>query len=245
MLNKNKEVNEMGLSIPKLKKTIPQNYLLKSIKEKEKRDKEKKQIKELYLIKEKILFLFKNLDWRRIKIKNSEYDVFLFRYPENIEKEMINFKTKYEKIAITSLMDLEYFYRDIKYMMSDNVDINLESNHRTHFSGIPESFKGMNLGFKLYRKLVDSVGYIMSDISASDGVKIIYYQLTQEKDLNCVVTKKDVLIIKKDWPKMVPIEKFLEFSSIIRFKFGVNIIFDSDLQKKLGMRRINALLTNR
>jgi hypothetical protein len=259
-LNEHSSINEeLGLKPERLKEKMPKSYLAKIAKEKQKKEKWTKQTEELNSLKNKILSEFRNINWRDIGLnrtasfrRNSDSE-FTFKFPKKLNQLFHEFRLKLANLPFPygDNERLRQFFGDCERIFSDYASITTEHDYnRTHFSsGLPDFFKGMNLGFKLYRRVIEQTGFIVSNDTAKPGVVNIYYQLMREKDLNCVVTKYEVLIIKKSLgkdEKTYALSTFLQFiSSERRFILGKNIIFDSALQKELGLSNIKYMISRK
>lgn len=247
ILQEYKEVKEMGVSLSKLEKSIPSNYLLKNIKGYDKSKSYYELQDELINLRLEILEMLKNMQWSELKVKKRGGSKNYFVFPKNIVDKIKEFNKIFRKIErkIYLKPDLVAFQDDGYHIINENINIETEFNNRTHFPiGIPESFKGMSLGYKLYRKLVDSIDYIQSDIFSSPGVRSIYLKLIQDKDLNCVVTDKDVLVLKKSMTKFNKEYFVYDFITKItedndkKYILNKNLILDTQLLKELGEKNV-------
>lgn len=237
------EMKEMGIDVKRLEKNIPKNYMLQTVKDREEFALEYKMLDKLKLLRQEILNLIKNLNWQELNFREETYNEYYLVFPKKIQNLMLQYKNMYEKINFErTSKELDNFNDDISDV--DNVYIGIDSLHRTHFpDGLPNSFKGLNLGFKLYRKLLDVVEYIHSTHDAQAPIHNIYYQLIREKDVNCVVTKNSVLVMKKDLEKKYKIKlvnQFLTFGDYLYY--NKNVVFDGALQKQIGVDNLKEMV---
>lgn len=250
------EVSEMGLKIDKLKELQPKNYLIKSLKEKEKNQRVKSNIELLNQKYNEIRSSISSLSWRDLILKPDNQDTFYVGFPKHILKQFTEFKKLYDKIEKDGgEVDGKYklLSNHYDYIMSNGL-INMyieKKRNRTHFpGGLPSYLLGLNLGYKFYRKLVDYLGYIQSSETATKEVQNIYRNLMEQSDLNCVLTKDNILIMKKDLSKEEKIkyssefifEKYYEERKKTPFVLGKNIIFDKQLERDLNPNKITTLL---
>jgi hypothetical protein len=60
--------------------------------------------------------------------------------------------------------------------------------HRFHIgTGLPESLKGIGLGYKIYKALVKRIGYLTSNMQTSQGARGIYRKLLQDQDFYHII----------------------------------------------------------
>ena len=114
--------------------------------------------------------------------------------------------------------------------------------NRYHAHSLPEEFKGIGLGYKLYKALLKENGYIVSDEQSSVGARKMYYYLLKDDNVLHVIDKDDkdpkqgnfgkdtqkVLLIWKDHPK---IEKLMRIIRKNELKTGRKYKYDKDLLK--------------
>ena len=63
--------------------------------------------------------------------------------------------------------------------------------------GIPGILKGSSIGYKLYKLLVKSYGYISSDKNSSDEAKNLWWNLIIDDELYCIASRCFCAIISK------------------------------------------------
>jgi hypothetical protein len=69
------------------------------------------------------------------------------------------------------------------------IECNYEDLNRVHFpEGIPPSARGSNLGYRIYRKLLEIEGWLTTQADASVGAKIVWDKLGKDLDVYGVVT---------------------------------------------------------
>lgn len=76
-----------------------------------------------------------------------------------------------------------------------SVDINHNKNNEIHWrQGLPEIYRGLNFGFKIYKAIINQFGFITSSTRSSDEIKQYVYKKL-ENDPNIKIEYKDKLII--------------------------------------------------
>jgi hypothetical protein len=265
ILQEEAEMKEMGMRINKLKQLQPSNYLLQSLKQKQsrsvisKREKAKSDAEQINSLMPELTQSLKNLSWDEINMELYPNGHYYLKLPKHI-LELYKLITKlYKRIPseyqrlIDNVERVKRIYLDWDLTLSnEDVNMYLEKNrNRTHFpEGLPQSLLGYNLGYKMYRKLIDDLWFIQSQENASKEVQGIYRQLLQQTDLNCVVTKNTILIMRRDLTKEDKIKilseyifQCYEFSDRDFLKIQKDIILDGPLLRELGERRVQALNT--
>lgn len=280
ILKEESEVKEMGIKLDKLVSKQPQNYLVQSLKRKEKelkqREKEnrierqydelKSQLENLY---KEIRETIKGIHWSELYLylySNGHYYVKLPKKIVTISKVYVKLFSKLDDMYRKHNDNLSYFDVDRKYskMNRDLLDSVIESHdinlyldsdikNRTHFpEGLPQSFLGLNLGYKIYRNMIGKLGFIQSGSDASESAQKIYRQLIQDPDLNCVITKYGVIVFDKSLSKEEKLKNLGEFifdkhTGEIRktpFVLDKDIFFDSSLSSQIGRSKIDPMLRN-
>lgn len=254
------EMTEMGMKIEKLKGFQPQNYLVKSLKDKEKGNKVKEkdwvlQLNDLY---KDIVQSLTNLQWHELKLTLIDGHFYLI-LPSYIKTKIKKLSYLYDKVGygpyrhlVQPLDKIDKMRSDyVKFIENDEINTYIEDyKNRTHFpSGLPNSLLGFNLGYKLYRKLLDKLRFIQSSTTASDSVQNVYRQLIEQSDLNCVITKTSVLILRRDLPKEEKIKIVSEFiygvyhdGSYPRpFVVNRDLVLDGPLLRELNENKIERL----
>jgi hypothetical protein len=131
--------------------------------------------------------------------------------------------------------------------VKEGVYLYLDPGNRTHFPiGLPKSFQGYNLGYKIYRRLLNTLTYMQSSFNATYEVQNIYRALLKENDVNCVIIENSVLLLKKEMSINKKINVIYDFiyNSYLSLRkkepYMVNkdVILDSDLLKSIGQRNI-------
>ena len=268
----------MGMRLDRLKSLQPTNYLVKSLKDKEEALKTREMglksteivnevIGEYEAIYESIKELLTYLDYNDIsfkKIMQPKMPVFYVKLPKYINDQFRKLKKVKAKLdsLITELgVDIDSdslkpssILRDWEELfVKEGVYLYLDPGNRTHFPiGLPKSFQGFNLGYKIYRRLLNTLNYMQSSANATREVQNIYRALLKESDVNCVIIENSVLLLKKEMPinrKMNVIYDFIYNSYLsLRKKepYTINkdVILDSDLSKSIGQRNIKDIFQN-
>jgi hypothetical protein len=259
ILKEETEVKEMGVSLGKLRASQPKNYLVKSLKEKEKGEALKTELKgmvkkcnELYSQIDESL---KNISWEEI-VLHEQGKFFYIVLPSEIRKKMLELTELYEELSKNNFLNGLLPLNKIKQMAEDYrefiepiwiyayID---EPRNRTHFpKGLPKSLLGYNLGVKIYRKLLNKLGFIQSADNASYDVQEVFRKLLQMKDINAVVYKDSILLIEDGLPKSKVIdivtdsiyEKYLLMTNPRKLVLNRSIIVSSKLLKLIGETRL-------
>lgn len=246
------EMNEMGLDLSRLSRTQPRNYLVKRLKNVEKESEKKQRIYQYQKIFLSAIEDIKNLDWDDLIIKEESKDNFWFYFPKEIDKKLRsswslkNSRLNYRDDMLDKRFNLFLILSENR-KFPYNIELYMESDrNRTHFpGGLPEWLLGLGLGVKVYRKLLNKVGYIQSTDSASDDVKKLYSILIQMEDVNCAVTKDSTLVIEKSLPKdrkaAILGEYILELYKLKyprKIQLNKEIILDSYLLRELGVNKV-------
>jgi hypothetical protein len=259
VLREDAEMTEMGISLGKIKASQPKNYLVKALASKEKEAQSKNELKkisqkanELYSDIDKDL---KNLDWKEISfIEQKEF--FYFELPVSIKRKMEKLCSIYEELksyrytsALTSKVKIDTMCNDYTDVISvDHIYLYIDQpRNRTHFpQGLPPSLLGYNLGFKLYRKLLNILGFMISEENATAEVQGIYRKLIQLPDINCIIYKDSVLIMEDDLPKDKVIEivaesiyeRYFDMKSQKKLVLNRSILVNSKLLRVIGETRL-------
>ena len=174
-------MTEMGMKIEKLKGFQPQNYLVKSLKDKAKshKVKEKDWALQLNSLYKDIVQSLSNLQWHELKLTliNGHYYLIL---PSYIKTKIKKLTYLYDKVGYGPYKHLIEPLDKIYKMQSDytlyieNDEINMyteDFKNRTHFPmGLPASLLGFNLGYKMYRKLLDKLIHESKEIFTTEDI---------------------------------------------------------------------------
>lgn len=91
----------------------------------------------------------------------------------------------------------EYINNPEQWEFVINVD-DRDNLNRLHTDGIPPEFRGLGLGFKMYKSLINYIGYASSADNATTDAQKIWLKLLNDEDFNSILIKDRVLIMKKD-----------------------------------------------
>lgn len=215
----------------------------------------------------------KNLDWRELKLYPYAGHYYVV-FPRKIMSMCTSFNKLYDKIqdlyhynghylkVFKFTNELESMHATINGYMSDysnlpkgvssiNLYLDKGTLNRTHFpEGLPYSFLGLNLGVKVYRKMLDYKGFIQSGSDASESAQNMWRQLIQSSDLSCAITKYGVIVFDKNLSKE---EKIKHLGEFVLDKYGderrrrpfdvdKDIFFDSALTSQIGRNNIQKML---
>jgi len=259
ILRENAEVKEMGINIEKIKASQPKNYLVKSLKKRQKISKEKeeakKEIQTINKLYPQIVEGLTNIKWEDIEL-HEHNNFFYIIFPKKLEKKMEKLRDSYGE-----LLEVQYFvglkeetkvtqlYEDFtKFVEPIYIYMYLDyPRNRTHFpKGLPKSFLGYNLGAKIYRKLLNTVKFIQSEENATSDVQEIYRKLMKMPDVNTIVYKDQTLLIEDGIPKNQVIEivsdsiyeRYLNRPNAKKLVLNRSIIVNSKLLRIVGETRL-------
>ena len=263
ILKEESEVKEMGLNLNKVRYSQPSNYLIKSLIKKEKGDELKNELKKMTQkcndLYSKINTDLKNIKWEDIEF--SEKGKFLYvMLPKRITNKMKDLTELYEELndnyytvglnPINKISQMASDYREFIetmwiYMYTD------QPRNRTHFpKGLPKSLLGYNIGVKIYRSLLNKLGFIQSENDATSDVQEVYRKLLQMPDVNAVIYKDSVLLIEDGLPKEKVIdivtdsiyERYLTGSNKRKLVLNRNIIVNTKLLRIIGETKLLNLM---
>jgi hypothetical protein len=253
------EVKEMGISMGKLRASQPKNYLVKSLKDKEEGQWLKAALKEMSndcnKLYSQIDESLKNISWEEIEL-HEQGKFFYIVLPSEIRTKMLELTELYEELAENNYTNGLVPLNKIKQMAEDYREFIQpiwiymyidQPRNRTHFpKGLPKSLLGYNLGVKIYRKLLNFLGFMQSEENASKDVQEVYRKLLQMREINAVVYKDSVLLLEDGLSKDEVIdivgesiyERYLTKASKKKLVLNRSIIVSSKLLKMIGETRL-------
>ena len=259
ILKEESEVKEMGLNLNKVRYSQPSNYLIKSLIKKEKGDELKKMTQKCNDLYSKINTDLKNIKWEDIEF--SEKGKFLYVIlPKRITNKMKDLTELYEELSdnfytvglnpINKISQMAADYKEFIvtiwiYMYTD------QPRNRTHFpKGLPKSLLGYNIGVKIYRSLLNKLGFIQSEKDATSDVQEVYRKLLQMPDVNAVIYNDSVLLIEDGLPKEKVIdivtdsiyERYITGSNKRKLVLNRNIIVNTKLLRIIGETKLLNLM---
>jgi hypothetical protein len=263
VLKEESEVKEMGLNLNKVRYSQPSNYLIKSLIKKEKGEELKNELKKMTQkcndLYSKINTDLKNIKWEDIEF--SEKGKFLYvMLPKRITNKMKDLTELYEElndnyytVGLNPINKISQMASDYKefivtiwiYMYTD------QPRNRTHFpKGLPKSLLGYNIGVKIYRSLLNKLGFIQSEKDATSDVQEVYIKLLQMPDVNAVIYNDSVLLIEDGLPKEKVIdivtdsiyERYLTGSNKRKLVLNRNIIVNTKLLRIIGETKLLNLM---
>jgi hypothetical protein len=259
ILREEAEVKEMGIDIGKIKASQPKNYLVKSLKKKEKasklKEESKKDVQKINKLYAQIVDGLTNLKWEDIELQEWQ-NFFYVVFPKKLEKKMEELRNLYG-----NLLESQYFvglkeetkvaqlYEDFtKFVEPIYIYLYLDyPRNRTHFpKGLPKSFLGYNIGVKIYRKLLNTVKFIQSEENATSDVQEVYRKLMKMPDVNTIVYKDQTVLIEDGIPKNQVIEivsdsiyeRYLNKPSMKKLVLNRSIIVNTKLLRIVGETRL-------
>lgn len=263
VLREEAEMAEMGIKVSRLKSLQPKQYLVKTTKKEQKAAEEKKRLK---TITEKVNELYsqitddlKNLNWEDISLfqKGMFYHVIL---PSKIKTKMRRLADFYGELVendYTNLVSpkekIEQFYDDyFDFLEDDFIYTYVDApRNRTHFpKGLPKTLLGYNIGIKIYKQMLNTLGFIQSEPNATKEVQAIYRKLIESPDVNCVIYKDLVLLMKKSLTKDEKIkivgesifERYQNRPTSKRLVINQSIVLDSNLMREIGEKRLQSMI---
>jgi hypothetical protein len=263
ILKEESEVKEMGLNLNKVRYSQPSNYLIKSLIKKEKGEELRNELKKMTQkcndLYSKINTDLKDIKWEDIEF--SEKGKFLYVIlPKRITNKMKDLTELYEELSdnfytvglnpINKISQMAADYKEFIvtiwiYMYTD------QPRNRTHFpKGLPKSLLGYNIGVKIYRSLLNKLGFIQSEKDATSEVQEVYRKLLQMPDVNAVIYNDSVLLIEDGLPKEKVIdivtdsiyERYLTGSNKRKLVLNRNIIVNTKLLRIIGETKLLNLM---
>jgi hypothetical protein len=263
VLKEESEVKEMGLNLNKVRYSQPSNYLIKSLIKKEKGEELRNELKKMTQkcndLYSKINTDLKDIKWEDIEF--SEKGKFLYVIlPKRITNKMKDLTELYEELSdnfytvglnpINKISQMAADYKEFIvtiwiYMYTD------QPRNRTHFpKGLPKSLLGYNIGVKIYRSLLNKLGFIQSEKDATSDVQEVYRKLLQMPDVNAVIYNDSVLLIEDGLPKEKVIdivtdsiyERYLTGSNKRKLVLNRNIIVNTKLLRIIGETKLLNLM---
>jgi hypothetical protein len=253
----------MGIKVSRLKSLQPKQYLVKTTKKEQKATEEKKRLK---TITEKVNTLFsqisddlKNLSWEDIYLHPKDMFFYVI-LPSKIKTKMKRLADLYGELVendYTNLVSprekINQFYDDyFRFLENDFIYVYVDKpRNRTHFpQGLPKSLLGYNIGIKIYKQMLNTLNFIQSEPNATKEVQAIYRKLIESPDVNCVIYKDLVLLIKKSITKDEKIkivaesiyERYQTRPTSKKLIINQSIVLDSSLMREIGENRLQSMI---
>jgi hypothetical protein len=246
---------KMGIKLSKVKSVIPNQYLVKTSKKEEKLKTDRKKSKvitgRINNLYQQIDEELRNLKWEEIYLEPTSR-FFYIVLPKRIKNKIDKLSNYYEVLDDKNLIvpkdKIKQLYEDYKNYIKDDyiyayVDV---PRNRTHFpKGLPKSILGYDIGIKIYRNILDKLGFIQSEKNASSSVQSIYRRMIESPEVNAVIYLDLILLIDKNLNKEEKINILTE-SIYERYKMKPNrrlvldktIVLDSALKREIGEKNI-------
>ena len=152
----------------------------------------------------------KNYDLNKFKIIMETYGIFI--YPD---KEFIKLAKKLDNSVNHNL----FFYVTVAPSNNNQIDFT---------EGVPEFMRGLSIGYKIYKLVIDRVGWITSDRYSTQHAYNLWYNLLQDMDLYCFTSNTISGLISKNISDT-------ELDKIVnRFIDLAGIEFDDELEDKIN-----------
>ena len=263
VLREEAEMSEMGIKVSRLKSLQPKQYLVKTTKKEQKATEEKKRLK---TITEKVNTLFsqisddlKNLSWEDIYLHPKDMFFYVI-LPSKIKTKMKRLADLYGELVENDYTNLVsprekiiQFYDDyFRFLENDFIYVYVDKpRNRTHFpQGLPKSLLGYNIGIKIYKQMLNTLNFIQSEPNATKEVQAIYRKLIESPDVNCVIYKDLVLLIKKSITKDEKIkivgesiyERYQTRPTSKKLVINQSIVLDSSLMREIGENRLQSMI---
>jgi hypothetical protein len=193
---------------------------------------------ELNLIKEEL----KKIDYNNISVKlrplkkyygEKDNEVRVVSYSEYIDKKIDLLKDFCKSLSKAHYSNdneiVDECLNWIDELYNTNVSIEQYNFNRIHIGGIPIVFKGVGLGYKLYKATLRKLGYISSDneeVEVSTYAKLIWNKIRKDEECFTVVQEQKVLTFYFSCEEN-KIRKILE--DFFKDYTGTNYIIDKDL----------------
>ena len=151
----------------------------------------------------------KNYDVSKFRMVNKTYGIFI--YPDEYFIELC-------RKLDDSVSDDLFFYITVSTINNNQIDFT---------EGIPDIIRGLSIGYKLYKLVINKFGWVTSDRYSSQHAYNLWYNLLQDIDLYCFTSNMMSGLISK-------IISDDDLKSVIdRFKDIKDIEFDDELMNKL------------
>ena len=172
---------------------------------------------------------------RNIENKNNKLSDDLINY------DIHNFKSKFEHgnyliYPDNNFIDLYRDYcKDNSLEFNDDVKFSIDIlpeyplggyNYIDVYNLLPPNLKGLSIGYKLYKFILNRIDFIMTDKDNLPEAKNLWYNLLQDKDVYSGTNQYYNIIIKKDIDDN-------KLKSIINKIKDFNLIYDNELNSKI------------
>lgn len=157
----------------------------------------------------KIFDEIKNYDISKFRLVDRSYGFFI--YPD---KHFIDLCRQLDDSVAEDL----FFYITVTESNNNQVDFT---------EGVPEFLRGLSIGYKLYKMVIDKVGWVTSDRYSSHNAYNLWYNLLQDEDLYCFTSNTISGLISKNLSDN-------ELNVIVgKFKDINGVEFDDELKLKV------------
>lgn len=198
------DLSERGVNL----ENHPETYLAK-------RKKDVEKAKSYKTVFNEVIRMLKEMSWKDItwKIDDTSTRICYPILPEDVRNKMLEASRVNVGMAGNDFKDGSLAFAktlngsDIN--SSNSIFMKVESDaelQRSHFPnhGIPKSLRGTNLGYKLYRALLEKFKYLRSNTAGTTEKDYVWQSIVSKKpddsDVHAIVTGNDVLAILKTIP---------------------------------------------
>lgn len=187
-----------------------------------------------YLISNNLTYIRKNLDFQEkngdVYDKIKKYDFNNFNISESYTIILIP-DDGFKKLLIelnNTLSDENKIDVKITFELSINYAKNMYNEINIDFV-LPDVLKGLNIGYKIYKLMVQKYDYITSKYGLSNFAKNLWYKFMVDSDYYCFTSNLYSGIINKDLSD----NRLHQILEDIRPINKVNIEYDDKLKEKI------------
>ena len=140
-------------------------------------------------------YIFKNLTPDDIRWVENDRKTQAPRFPHHDSNYYAKFPDEIQEY-INELKSVKYASGSL-WEFAIYVDIR-DGLNRLHFDGLPNEFRGLGLGFKMYKSLINYLGYASSADNATVDAQRVWLKLLNDDEFNSILIRGRVLIMRKD-----------------------------------------------
>jgi hypothetical protein len=187
------------------------------------------------LVKQDKTYVFKNIrSFNNKELKYSKdiinYDIsnFIVEFEYNYYKIYPddNFKILYKKYCIENNFSPKELVFGLSILPEPLIKGYIYNKIDSEYFLPDNNLKGLSLGYKLYKFILNKVGFIMSDYSSSPDAKNLWFNLLKDSDVYSGTNKYYSIIIKKNIDNS-------DLKSLMDKIHKFNLIYENDLKIKI------------